>query len=95
MTLAAISFDRFLFIVKPHLHKQFMRPWVGLTLTIAIWILSAVLGALPFIDIGHYSYSDELGYCTLIGIDIALFVVILVAIFFVVGTILVTSLWTF
>uniref|UniRef100_A0A1X7T7E1 G-protein coupled receptors family 1 profile domain-containing protein n=1 Tax=Amphimedon queenslandica TaxID=400682 RepID=A0A1X7T7E1_AMPQE len=39
MTLAAISFDRFLFIVKPHLHKQFMRPWVALTLTIAIWVL--------------------------------------------------------
>ena len=35
-TLAAISFDWFLFIVKPHLHKWFMRPWVALTLTIAI-----------------------------------------------------------
>ena len=62
MTLAAISFDRFLFIVKPHLHKRFMRPWVALTLTIAIWILSAVLGTLPFLGIGHYSYGDELGY---------------------------------
>ena len=40
MTVAAISVDRFLFIVKPHLHKQFMRPWVALTLTIIIWILS-------------------------------------------------------
>ena len=94
-TLAAISFDRFLFIVKPHLHKRFMRPWVALTLTIAIWILSAVLGTLPFLDIGHYSYSDELGYCTIIGVHIAAFVIILVIIFFVVGTIFVTSLWTF
>uniref|UniRef100_A0A1X7TUK1 G-protein coupled receptors family 1 profile domain-containing protein n=1 Tax=Amphimedon queenslandica TaxID=400682 RepID=A0A1X7TUK1_AMPQE len=61
MTLAAtcISFDRFLFIVKPQLYKRFMRPWVALALTIAIWILSAVLGTGPFIDIGHYSYSDE------------------------------------
>uniref|UniRef100_A0A1X7T2Z0 G-protein coupled receptors family 1 profile domain-containing protein n=1 Tax=Amphimedon queenslandica TaxID=400682 RepID=A0A1X7T2Z0_AMPQE len=72
-----------------------MRPWVALTLTIAIWILSAVLGAGPFIDIGHYSYGDELGYCTLIGVDIAAFVVILVIVFLVVGTIFVTSLWTF
>ena len=95
MTLAAISFDRFLCIVKPHLHKRFMRPWVALTLTIAIWILSALLGTLPFLDIGHYSYSDELGFCTLIGFDIAAFLVILVIIFFVVGTIFVTSLWTF
>ena len=32
-TLAArsISFDRFLFIVKPHLHKRFMRPGLGST----------------------------------------------------------------
>ena len=46
MTLAAISFDRFLFIVKPHLHKRFMRPWVALTLTIAFWILSAVMSVI-------------------------------------------------
>uniref|UniRef100_A0A1X7TAF4 G-protein coupled receptors family 1 profile domain-containing protein n=1 Tax=Amphimedon queenslandica TaxID=400682 RepID=A0A1X7TAF4_AMPQE len=95
MTLAAISFDRFLFIVKPHLHKRFMRPWVALTLTIAIWILSAVFGTLPFLDFGHYSYDDELGYCTLVGVDIPAFVAILVIVFLVVGTIFVTSLWTF
>uniref|UniRef100_A0A1X7TVK7 G-protein coupled receptors family 1 profile domain-containing protein n=1 Tax=Amphimedon queenslandica TaxID=400682 RepID=A0A1X7TVK7_AMPQE len=95
MTLAAISFDRFLFIIKPHLHKRFMRPWVALTLTIAIWILSTVLCALPFIDIGHYSYHDDLGICTIDGVDIAFFVVILVSIFLIVGTIFVTSLWTF
>uniref|UniRef100_A0A1X7TA30 G-protein coupled receptors family 1 profile domain-containing protein n=1 Tax=Amphimedon queenslandica TaxID=400682 RepID=A0A1X7TA30_AMPQE len=95
LTLAAISFDRFLFIVKPHLHKRFMRPWVALTLTIAIWILSAVIGTLPFLDFGHYSYDDELGYCTLVGVDIPAFVAILVIVFLVVGTIFVTSLWTF
>ena len=94
-TLTAISFDRFLFIVKPHLHKQFMRPWVALTLTIAIWIPSALLGALPFLDIGHYSYSDELGLCSLVGVDLAAFVIILVIIFLVVGTIFVTSIWMF
>uniref|UniRef100_A0A1X7UHD2 G-protein coupled receptors family 1 profile domain-containing protein n=1 Tax=Amphimedon queenslandica TaxID=400682 RepID=A0A1X7UHD2_AMPQE len=94
-TLAAISFDRFLFIVKPHLHTRFMRPCVALTLTIAIWILSAVLGTLPFFDIGHYSYFDKLGLCSLVGVDIAAFVVILVIIFLVVGTIFITSLWTF
>ena len=74
-TLAAISFDRFLFIVKPHLHKRFMRPWVALTLTIAIWILYAVLGTGPFLDIGHYSYSDELSFCSLVGLDLPAFVV--------------------
>uniref|UniRef100_A0A1X7T4Z6 G-protein coupled receptors family 1 profile domain-containing protein n=1 Tax=Amphimedon queenslandica TaxID=400682 RepID=A0A1X7T4Z6_AMPQE len=78
ITLAAISFDRFLFIVKPHLHKRFMRPWVALTLTIAIWTLSvSVFGSLQFIGIGHYSYDDELGYCTLIDVDVASFVPLL------------------
>ena len=96
ITLAAISFDRFLFIVKPHLHKQFMRPWVALTLTIAIWILSAVLNYWPVIhNFEHYTYNYLLGYCTLVGVNITAFVVFLVAIFLIVGTIFVTSLWTF
>uniref|UniRef100_A0A1X7TTS8 G-protein coupled receptors family 1 profile domain-containing protein n=2 Tax=Amphimedon queenslandica TaxID=400682 RepID=A0A1X7TTS8_AMPQE len=63
MTLAAISFDRFLFIVKPHLHKRFMRPWVALTLTIAIWTLSAVLSFTPFFGFGHFLYFSRIGSC--------------------------------
>ena len=52
-TVAAISVDRFLFIVKPHLHKRFMRPWVALTLTIIIWILAAPL------SIAHYGFNHQ------------------------------------
>ena len=90
MTLAAISFDRFLFIVKPHLHKQFMRPWVALTLTIAIWILSAVLsivrlfGFQLYIDICLSSSADN----SFIVYSILLSIIVL-------GIIFVTSLWTF
>ena len=90
MTLAAISFDRFLFIVKPHLHKRFMRPWVALTLTIAIWILSAVLSSVHVFGFHLYfdicfSYSDSIGY--------RVYFVLLSAI--VLGIIFITSLWTF
>ena len=53
MTVAATSFDRFLLIVKPHLHKRFMRPWVALTLTIGIWILAAPLDIVQFLDFNH------------------------------------------
>uniref|UniRef100_A0A1X7T3B1 G-protein coupled receptors family 1 profile domain-containing protein n=1 Tax=Amphimedon queenslandica TaxID=400682 RepID=A0A1X7T3B1_AMPQE len=53
-TLAAISFDPFLFIVKPHLHKQFMRSWIALTLTIDIWMFSALLNSTPF-----FGLNDE------------------------------------
>ena len=62
-TLAAISFDRFLFVVKPHFHKRFMRPWVALTFTIAIWILCILLLMLPLFGFGEYSYEFSYGPC--------------------------------
>ena len=80
VTVAAISIDRFLFIVKPHLHKRFMRPWVALTLTIGIWILAVPLSIVVFFEtsnsIGIFIYA------------ILLFVTII-------GIIFVTSVWTF
>ena len=90
ITLAAISFDRFLFIVKPHLHKRFMRPWVALTLTIAIWILSAVLSSVHVFGFHLYvsiciSYSDSIGF----GVYFFLLSVTIL------GIIFVTSIWTF
>ena len=42
MTLSLISVDRFLFIVKPHLHKRFMSPKVALVLVIIVWIVNVV-----------------------------------------------------
>ena len=90
MTLAAISFDQFLFIVKPHLHKRFMRPWVALTLTIAIWILSAVLGSVRLF--GFQLYID-ICISSSTGIGFRVYFVFLSAI--VLGIIFITSLWTF
>uniref|UniRef100_A0A1X7V7V6 G-protein coupled receptors family 1 profile domain-containing protein n=1 Tax=Amphimedon queenslandica TaxID=400682 RepID=A0A1X7V7V6_AMPQE len=92
MTLAAISFDRFLFIVKPHLHKRFMRPWVALTLTVAIWILSAVLSSI-------YSFGFQLKFdshynCS-VTISISLGVSAIILAFIFNGIIFITSLWTF
>ena len=88
MTLDAISFDRFLFIVKPHLHKRFMRPWVALTLTIAIWILAAVLNIVHIFGFHLYCLSSSPdGFGPVVYI-ILLSVIILVIIF-------ITSLWTF
>ena len=96
-TLAAVSFDRFLFIVKPRLHKQFMRPWVALTLTIAIWILSAILSSTPFYGLGEFAYASNVGTCSptltktesfFIGYSAAIEAVVFLFI-------IVTSLWTF
>ena len=95
LTLAAISFDRFLFIVKPHLHKRFMRPWVALTLTVAIWLLSAVLSSTPFYGLGEFEYLERVGTCSpdfteysFVGFFIAIEVAVNLLI-------IITSVWTF
>uniref|UniRef100_A0A1X7SPA7 G-protein coupled receptors family 1 profile domain-containing protein n=1 Tax=Amphimedon queenslandica TaxID=400682 RepID=A0A1X7SPA7_AMPQE len=90
ITLATISFDRFLFIVKPHLHKWVMRPWVALTLTIAIWILSAVLSIVHLF--GFHLYID---ICISSTADIGFVVYIILLSAVVLGIIFITSLWTF
>ena len=92
MTVAAISVDRFLFIVKPHLHKWFMRPWVALTLTIIIWILSAVMSVVQFFDFNRqYSFN----YCTSISNSIGFLIYGILLSVILLGIILVTSIWTF
>uniref|UniRef100_A0A1X7UIT0 G-protein coupled receptors family 1 profile domain-containing protein n=1 Tax=Amphimedon queenslandica TaxID=400682 RepID=A0A1X7UIT0_AMPQE len=94
-TLAAISFDRFLFIVKPHLHKRFMRPWVALTLTIAIWILSAVYSFAPFYGLNEYVYNEQYLLCYQHSNSIISVIMFIVFLPCVTTAIIVTSLWTF
>ena len=97
ITLAAISFDRFLFIVKPHLHKRFMRPWVALTLTIVIWILSALLSCTPFIEgTGSiFVYEGTQGTCTLLLAELFFTMIVLVVTSSIIAFIAITSVWTF
>ena len=97
MTVAAISFDRFLFIVKPHLHKRFMGPWVALTLTIVIWILSALLSCTPFIEgTGSiFVYEGTQGTCTLLLVELFFTMIVLVVTSSIIAFIAITSVWTF
>ena len=69
VTVGAISVDWFLFIVKPHLHKRFMRPWVALTLTIIILILAAPLTIVQFYGFNR-QYSAS---CTAVSNSIGFF----------------------
>ena len=95
MTLAAISVDRWLFIVKPQFYKQFMKPKVALTIIISIWILAALINTTPFYGLGEFRYSaygccvpvwrNQFGYL----LFIALFN------FMVLCVIIATSVWTF
>ena len=96
MTLAAISFDRFLFIVKPHLHKRFMKLWVAVTLVVAIWILSAVLNVIPLFSFGGFTYNDKFGPCNPSYLDTLGFALFMGIIFITMITIIVvTCVWTF
>ena len=97
MTLAVISFDRFLFIVKPHLHKRFMRPRVALILIIGVWLLCSLINTTPFYGFGVYGYNPPGGVCTS-AYEISAFfhvlflVVVYLVIYFIIAF---TSIWTF
>ena len=91
MTVAAISVDRFLFIVKPHLHKRFMRPWVALTLTIIIWILSTPLSIVHFYG---FNRQYSLDFCILTSSSINSIIYSLLLFCSLIGIIFVTSVWT-
>ena len=97
MTLAAISFDRFLFIVKPHLHKRFMRPRVALILIIGLWLLCSLINTTPFYGFGVYGYYSPGGICSTSyetsGFFYLLFIVVVYAIIYFI--IAFTSIWTF
>ena len=96
ITLATISFDRFLFIVKPHLHKRFMKPWTALVITIGIWLLAGLLNSGPFVGLGEYEYDDAYGSCVPLWQGNTAYVLYMLIISLLCCTvILVTSIWTF
>ena len=94
MTLAAISFDRFLFIVKPNYHKTFMRPWVALCLTISIWLLAAILNSTPLYGLGEFGYRSY-GTCVPVWKGNKGYVFYMLTVFGLLLTvIIITSVWT-
>ena len=95
ITVAAISFDRFLFIVKPHLHKRFMRPWVALMITVIIWLMAALCSATPFFGLGDFAYDIQVGSCIPVWITLSFMVSTLVLVAVLLSIIIITSVWTF
>ncbi|XP_011404222.1 PREDICTED: rhodopsin, GQ-coupled-like [Amphimedon queenslandica] len=96
-TLAALSFDRFLFVVKPYLHKRFMRPRVALILIIGVWLLCSLINTTPFYGFGVYRYQSRSGICSpsyeASGFFYVLYLVVVYSIIYFV--IAFTSIWTF
>ena len=95
--LAAISFDKCLFITKPYFYKRFMKPWVALSITVALWMALALILAMPAaMGASDNDYGFRYGACYItledhpayIGFCSLIFSVFLI-------TIIVTSIWTF
>ena len=97
MTLSLISVDRFLFIVKPHLHKRFMSPRVALVLVIIVWIVNAVFFSSGFINGSGvaYQYIDNVGLCSAFTTSPIMAITRFSIITILLGIITVTSVWTF
>ena len=95
VTLTILSFDRFLSIVKPLIHKQYMKPHTAVIIIVIAWIVCAVLNTTPLYGFGKFIYVAGHGTCAPVWTGQTLylvFILIIVTVF--VGIIFVTSIWT-
>ena len=95
-TLAAISFERFLFIVKPARHRQIMKPWVAVLVVLGIMLAAIVFNIIPFLGLGEYGFSPAIASCIPIwdgNTGYVIYVTTESTIPF--GIIFVTTIWTF
>ncbi|XP_019853130.1 PREDICTED: trace amine-associated receptor 9-like [Amphimedon queenslandica] len=94
--LAAISFDKYLFITKPYFYKRFMKPWVALAITAALWSIIAFLFILPLVGFGDYNYGIYFGPCFVGFLGNIIYAIIIFGLLLIfIITIIVTSVWTF
>ena len=94
-SLVLVSFDRFFFIVKALQYKKFMTVNKAVIIVAVTWILAAILSILPLLGFGIYEFSSSFGTCVTgwlgqTGYSIFMSLVILIL----VGSIIVTSIWT-
>ena len=94
-TLAIVSFDRFLSIVKPFIHKQYMKPHTAVIIIVIAWIVCAVLNTTPLYGLGIFVYYRNQGACVPVWTGQRLYLAFFLVIFLIlVGIIVVTSIWT-
>lgn len=95
-TLAVISLDRFLFIVKPMLHKKVMKPWVAWLFVLTILAFGIIFNITPFVGLGQYAFASSSASCLPVWAGNRDYVIyVLVVSTLPLGIIVVTTLWTF
>ena len=95
--LGAISFDRFLLIVKPITHRTIMKPSVVLIISTTIVAFVALYAALPLFGVGVIIFLPAVFTCTAgwARRNPAFFFTSLIVAAIPVVTIIITSVWTF
>ena len=96
LTLGVISVDRFLFLVKPVIHKRFMKTWVALVIVIIVWVLSCLLSIPPYFGLSQFVFVSSIGTCGIIWTgqqNYLLFFCLATTVVIVI--ILITTVWTF
>ena len=95
VTLAILSFDRFLCIVKPFVHKRYMKPHTAVIIVVIAWIVLAILNTTPFYGFGKIVYYESPGTCGPSWSKQPLYLAFVLVIFIIlIGIIMVTSIWT-
>ena len=94
-SLVLVSFDQFFFIVKALQYDKYMTVNKAVIIVAVSWILAAFLSTLPLLGFGVYEFSTSFGTCVTgwegqTGYSIFMSLVILIL----VGSIIVTSIWT-
>ena len=93
-TLAIVSFDRCLSIVKPFIHKQYMKPHTAVIIIVIAWIICAVLNTTPLYGFGEFAFSVNQGTCAPLLSGQQFYLAFMVVIYLIlIGSIVVTSVW--
>ena len=94
--LALVSIDRFLFITKPFVYRNYMmRPWVAYAMLVTVWIVGVLQNILPFIGFGRNDYARRVASCLPVWdyVDYVIYYTTLTLVPVVI--IVITTLWTF
>lgn len=96
LSLMLLSIDRCVYIVQAIRYKTLVTPKRALLAIIVSWILAIVLNITPFFGFGTYNFLESYAGCSPIWEGYIGYVVYTLLIFVtIVGTIVVTSCWTF
>ena len=97
VTLAIISIDRFLFIVKPLFYRKFLNTPVAVTIIVGVWIISALVCVPPLFGFGStYEFDAYSAGCAISWTaDRGYITMTLILAAGCIATVVVTTLWTF